>query len=176
MNLGVDAWVMHVTPERLRPGIGLRPGGERPDLEPFVQASYAALYDSVAAHARQGLNVVVDAGHHERYSRQLTILPDCASRLRGLRVLFVGVRCPLDVIIERRNAGQPGREGTYLKAHAGEPVPAPILAWQEAVHEHGAYDLEVDTSLLSPEECAEAIRRRLKNGPAGIAFGRLAEQ
>jgi chloramphenicol 3-O phosphotransferase len=28
VNLGVDAWAA-VTPARLRPGIGLRPGGER---------------------------------------------------------------------------------------------------------------------------------------------------
>jgi len=36
MNLGVDTFVRQVTPARYRPGIGLRPGGERPDLEPFV--------------------------------------------------------------------------------------------------------------------------------------------
>ncbi len=32
LNLGVDAFA-GVTPRQLRPGIGLRPGGERPDLE-----------------------------------------------------------------------------------------------------------------------------------------------
>jgi chloramphenicol 3-O phosphotransferase len=39
MNLGVDVLVRQVTPPRYRPGIGLRPGGERPDLESFVQLS-----------------------------------------------------------------------------------------------------------------------------------------
>lgn len=57
INLGVDAF-MRMTPARFRPGIGLRPGGERPDLEPFVRAALAALYDSIAAHSRHGLNVV----------------------------------------------------------------------------------------------------------------------
>src|SRR5262245_23555606 len=33
MNLGVDHF-KQMTPARLQPGIGLRPGGERPDLEP----------------------------------------------------------------------------------------------------------------------------------------------
>jgi chloramphenicol 3-O phosphotransferase len=47
LNIGVDL-IMRATPERYLPGIGLRPGGERPDLEPFVVASYAALYDSIA--------------------------------------------------------------------------------------------------------------------------------
>ena len=52
--------------------------------------------DSVAAHSRLGLNVVVDVAHHRP-----EILSDCARRLAGLPVLFVGVRCPLAVVIER---------------------------------------------------------------------------
>ena len=84
INLGVDAYVREMTPPRFRPGIGLRPGGERPDLEPFVAACYAALYESVAAHSRLGLNVVVDVGHHDSYSRPLGILADAARTLRGL--------------------------------------------------------------------------------------------
>ena len=41
INLGVDA-AMGCSPQRCRPGIGLRPGGERPDLEPIVQQLYAS--------------------------------------------------------------------------------------------------------------------------------------
>jgi chloramphenicol 3-O phosphotransferase len=48
MNLGVDAWA-EMTPSRYRPGIGLRPGGERPELEAIVKLLYAALYESIAA-------------------------------------------------------------------------------------------------------------------------------
>jgi chloramphenicol 3-O phosphotransferase len=38
----------------------------------------------------------------------------------------------------------------------------------------GIYDLEVDTSLLSAEACADVIRQRLDNGPPPAAFQRLA--
>ena len=38
----------------------------------------------------------------------------------------------------------------------------------------GIYDLEVDTSLLSPEQCAQKVRKRLENGPRPSAFERLA--
>lgn len=93
VNLGVDAYVRHITPPRYRPGIGLRPGGERPDLEPLVQRFYAALYASIAAHSRMGLNVIAEFGHHDSYSRPLGILADCVRLLTGLPVLFVGVRC-----------------------------------------------------------------------------------
>ena len=164
MNLGVDVFVREVTPERYRPGMGLRPGEPDHPVAPLVPALYAALYDSIAAHSRAGLNVVVDVGHHDP-----AVLADCALRLAGLPVLFVGVHCPIDRIMARRNSGQPGRVGEYAVGSAAEPFPAPVLLWQSAVHAHGRYDLEVDTSLLTPTECAAEIRRRLE-GPPGTAF------
>lgn len=174
LNLGVDLSVREVTPARYRPGIGLRPGGELPDLEPLVALMFAALYESIAAHSRLGLNVVVDVGHHDDYARPRAILADCARRLAGLPALFVGVRCPVDVIMARRNAGEAGREGAYVTGSAAEPIPAPVRRWQDAVHRPGIYDLEVDTSLLSPAACAEAIRRRLVDRTPPSAFRRLA--
>ncbi len=175
MNLGVDTSVMHVTPKRYRPGIGLRPGGERPDLEPLVPVLYAAMYESIAAHSRLGLNAVVDVGHHDAYAVPRHILADSARRLAGLPVLFVGVRCPIEVIMERRHVPQPGREHQYLIGTPDDPIPLPIRRWQDEVHTPGVYDLEVDTSLLTPEACAEAIRKRLTEGPPGSAFHRFAK-
>jgi chloramphenicol 3-O phosphotransferase len=172
INLGVDTYAA-ATPAQLMPGIGLRPGGERPDLEPMVQQFYAALYESIAAHARLGLNVVADFGHHDSYSRPLGILPDCARRLAGLKVLFVGVHCPIEVIMSRRAAGQAGREGLYAQGSVDVPVPEPVLRWQEAVHRPGIYDLEVDTGKTTAEDCAAVIGAFRQTGKT--AFERLAE-
>ena len=33
---GVDRFIEDLTPPNLKPGLGLRPGGDRHDLEPFV--------------------------------------------------------------------------------------------------------------------------------------------
>jgi len=170
MNLGVDVFVREVTPKRYRPGMGLRPGEDDHELAPLVPVFYAALYDSIAAHSRAGLNVIVDVGHHDA-----RILAESARRLAGLPVLFVGVRCPIEVVMQRRNAGQVGREGEYAVGSDAEPVPSPVERWQSAVHIPGIYDLEVDTSVLSPAQCAAAIRRRLEDGPPPSAFRRLAE-
>ena len=167
MNLGVDRF-MQMTPSKYLPGIGLRPGGERPDIEPLVSILYGAMYESIAAHSRLGLNVVVDVGHHDAYAVPRGILPDCARRLRGLPVLFVGVRCPLEIIMERRRA-------TWGEGNAAnDQVPQPVRFWQQAVHIPGIYDLEVDTSVLSPEACTEVIRQHLEHGPPPSAFQRLA--
>lgn len=167
LNLGVDIWNA-ATPPALFPGIGLRPGGERPDLEPAIVALYAGLYHCVAATARQGLNVVVDVGHHDSYARPLGILPASARILAGLPVLFVGVYCPIEVIMARRNAAPEG----YL---AGSEVPAPVQRWQDAVHQPGLYDLRVDTAENSPEQCAAHILAAVATGVSRpTAFEQLA--
>ncbi|BAV45500.1 Chloramphenicol phosphotransferase family protein [Mesorhizobium loti] len=172
INLGVDSYEQ-ITPPRLRPGIGLRPGGERPDLEVFVPRLYAALYESIAAHSRLGLNVVTDVGHHDAYSKPLGCLADCARRLAGLPALLVGVRCPIEIIMARRAASEAGRG--YVTGSSDDPVPLPVRLWQDAVHRPGLYDLEVDTSVLSPEQCAQAIRQRLRDGAQPSAIERLAQ-
>jgi len=166
MNIGVDN-AMRQTPERYLPGIGLRPGGERPDLEPLLPGLYAALYDSIAAHARQGFDVVADLGHHDSYSRPLGLLPACARRLAGLPVLFVGVRCPVAVNIARRRADP---QSSFYSTDPGI-----VERWERAVHDPGLYDLELDTSRLSPEAAAEAIAAALAARPQVSAFERLAQ-
>ena len=168
LNLGVDSWAQ-ATPPHLLPGIGLRPGSERPDLEPQVRLLFIALYQAIAASSRTGANVVADVGHHDAYSTPLGILGECARRLKGLPAIFVGVRCPVDVIMARRNADS--RDGFY---EAGEMVPAPVALWQVEVHRPGIYDLEVDTSIFSPDDCATAIRNYLAGPEKPGAVERLA--
>jgi chloramphenicol 3-O phosphotransferase len=168
VNLGVDQ-INASLPEKQLPGIGLRPGGERPDLEPTVVRLYAELYDEIAERARAGEDVVVDVGHHDSYSQPLGILNKSARRLGGLPVLFVGVRCPIETIMARRNADPQG--GFYV---AGDGVPEPVRRWQEAVHQPGIYDLEVDSSVMIPEQCVAAIAAALVEPPRPTAFERLA--
>ncbi|HEX5450198.1 MAG TPA: hypothetical protein VFW85_09095 [Gaiellaceae bacterium] len=137
-NLGVDL-MRRATPPALQPGVGLRPGEPNHPAAAAQPLLYAALYESVAAYARLGLNVVVDVGHHDD-----AIFADCKQRLSGLRVLFVGVRCPIDTNVKRRR-------------ETGFPDdPALAQRWEEAVHNH-VYELEVDTSQRTPRECAAAI-------------------
>lgn len=167
INLGVDVQ-MSMLPETLKPGIGLRPGGERPDLEPHVQRLYAALFDAIAGYSRSGLDVVSDLGIHDDYSRPLGILPDAVGRLAERPVLFVGVHCPLEVIIDRRNAAPMG--GLYA---TGETAVVPATRWQDAVHAHRVYDLEIDTSLTSAVQAAEMILTALDRPPTAHAFHRM---
>lgn len=174
MNLGMDLHIT-ATPPAYRPGVGLRPQrvSGRPVepgrvplevLEDLVPVFYAALYESIAAHARLGLGVVSDIYHHDFYTKPLGVLRDCAPRLGGLPVLFVGVVCPIDVIWERREATW-GQVRDAVDDRTREAVELAQLAAQE---HH--YDLELDTSISTPEDCADTIFRRLSRGPPGSAF------
>jgi chloramphenicol 3-O phosphotransferase len=171
VNLGVDAMAL-VTPPSLRPGIGLRPGGERPELEDHVVNLFSALFESVAAFSRLGFHVAVDVGIHDGYSTSRGVWHDAAARWSGLPVLVVGVRCPTPELLVRFAASP---TGIYVEVSEVGPVPPAITRWQEAVHRPGLYDLEVDTSSSTPEECAGAISRALE-GPAPTALGRLGAQ
>ena len=86
------------------------------------------LHRMVASLADAGLSVIVD-----HVLLEPAWLPDLAARLAGHEVLFVGVRCPLDVVVERERAR---RDRTLGQAAAQFDV----------VHRAGGYDLEVDTS------------------------------
>ncbi|MCY1562107.1 Chloramphenicol phosphotransferase-like protein [compost metagenome] len=113
--------------------------------------------------------MVADLGHHDAYSVPLGILQQCARRLSGLDVLFVGVLCPIETIMARRNADPQG--GFYA---AGPGIPEPVRRWQEAVHVPGIYDLTVDTGTMSPQACVAAIAAALAQPPAEPAFAKLA--
>ena len=170
MQLGMDAHKA-ATPTSRQPGVGLRPGAHQvsPEVEDAVPILYAALYESVAAHARLGLDVVMDVNHHDSYTVVRPILYDCARRLSGLSVLFVGVRCPIEVIWARREATWGQDRGSI-----DDGVKAAVELAEQTTHAHGCYDLELDTSVLSPEEGAAVIGRRLAQGPPGSGFETIA--
>lgn len=166
LNIGVDV-ARAMTPASLQPGVGLRPGEPGHPAAPHVARLYAALYESIAAHARLGFDVVVDVGHYDR-----AILVDAARRLSGPQVLFVGVHCPIDVIMERRRASA---SGSYVSAAGDEPVPEAVLLWQKQVHGPWRYDAEVDTSVVTPPEAARDIEAALTAQDAAAAGGAFAE-
>ncbi|WP_312092112.1 phosphotransferase-like protein [Niallia sp.] len=168
MNLGVDQF-MSTIPDKYQPGIGLRPGGERPDLEPLILKMYLTLYKTIALYSKAGLHIIVDIGHHNGYSQPLDILPKCARILTEHKVLFVGIHCPIEEIMERRM-----KTGYAAFTNDGK-IPKSILLWQQEVHKPGIYDLEVDTSQRTVEECVNVIRERLKEDLQLEAFKYIAQ-
>lgn len=168
LNLGVDSLAAS-TPPALMPGIGLRPGGERPDLEPKVAALYDLLFVAIGLAAQRGFDIVADLGMHEDYATPLHILDRAASTLGPASALLVGIDCGIEEIMRRRNADPQG--GLYV---GGDTPPPPVLRWQESVHRGKSYDLRLDMGLLTPESGAAAIAGLLASPPARPVLTRHA--
>jgi chloramphenicol 3-O phosphotransferase len=114
------------------------------------------MHRMIASLADAGLAVIVD---HVLLDPAWVV--DLARRLAAHEVLFVGVRCPREVVVERERAR---RDRTIGQA----------AAQFEVVHRAGGYDLEVDTSVLSPEAAADAIARAIEAGFPARPFAKLA--
>lgn len=151
IHWGVDAFNATLPPAFL-PGIGLRPGGERPDLEPLVRQLYAQYFRVLRDFAEAGFDVVADLGLHRDYADPFDPCAMLREQLAHLPLLMVGVESDLATIMARRNADL--QNGLYL---GGPGVPAPVARWQEAVHEGQRYDLRLDMGVLSPAAGAHAI-------------------
>ena len=72
----------------------------------------------------------------------------CRAALAGKPQLWVGVKCPLDVVKSREAARVDRRKG-LAEFQFGR------------VHENKLYDLEFDTSTSSAESCADLILNRI---------------
>jgi chloramphenicol 3-O phosphotransferase len=127
-------------------------------LGPGALKLLAGMYRSIAAFAAAGSDVVVDDVIYDR-----RVLKAAVDALHESPVLFVGLRLPL-------------AEAERRERERGDRGPGGAAAWYELVHAHSIYDLELDTSIASPLECAQRIKAVLENGHPGRAFRRLAAQ
>ncbi len=125
-------------------------------LGPVGYRLLRGMYCAIAALASVGNNVIVDDVIFDPQ-----VLREAVSTLHPFNVLFVGVRCPLEVA-ERRERERGDRRAGLVR------TTFPL------VHRHGIYDLEVDTSVSNPMECALQIKQRLQSGEAPMAFFRLS--
>ncbi len=97
------------------------------------------MHRAIAAYASCGNNVIVD------YIQYKTAWGDDLQHvLKDFDVYYVRVHAPIDIIEERERARSTSPIG-HARSHYG------------VVHTGLSYDLELDTSQLTPEECAEKI-------------------
>jgi chloramphenicol 3-O phosphotransferase len=149
---GPPRFVPRVAAEQPDPGLGdfagLRIGSGGVEL-------LAGMYRAIAALAASGVDVIVDDVLHDE-----RVLRAAVDALGELPVLFVALRVPLAVAEQREH-------------ERGDRGPGGAAVFYDRVHAHGIYDLELDTSVLSPEECALQIKEALEDGSPRQAFRRL---
>ena len=100
----------------------------------------SGFHAAAAAIARAGNLLIVDDVLEENPPWVESLL----ELFEGLEVIFVGVHCPLEEL-ERREKGRGDRRKGLARLQFDQ------------VHSGVFYDVNVDTSILSPEECASRI-------------------
>jgi chloramphenicol 3-O phosphotransferase len=116
----------------------------------------SGFHAAAAAIARAGNLVIVDDVLEENppWVESLLELFD------GLEVVFVGVRCPFEEL-ERRERGRGDRREGMARLQFDQ------------VHSRAIYDVNVDTSVLSLEECASTIIDHMRRARHSSAFEQL---
>jgi chloramphenicol 3-O phosphotransferase len=115
---------------------------------------FHGMHHAIAALSHCGVNVVADHVLVEK-----NWLVECTSLFADLPAYLIGVQCPIAVLEQRERER---KDRTFGQASLQLPL----------VHAHAVYDLSVDTSVLTAEECALQIRERVCSGPPG-AFRKM---
>jgi chloramphenicol 3-O phosphotransferase len=124
-------------------------------LPSVLHHTWRGYHRAIAGMAAAGNHVVMDHVLSEEWR-----LRDCLDLFVPQDVVFVGVHCPR-AELERRERERGDR-------------PAGLAARQLAqVHAHGLYDVECDTGLADPLQCAVRVKEFLADRPSPTAFQRL---
>jgi chloramphenicol 3-O phosphotransferase len=113
------------------------------------------MHRACAGLAAAGNNLIIDdvLMEHEHLGDYLAVLAD-------FEVYFVGVHCSLDVLEQRER-----ERGDRCIGQARGQI--------DLIHQGTIYDIELDTTSTSTQDCAQKIFQRLENGPAPTAFSQI---
>ncbi len=117
-------------------------------------ALFSGMHHAIAAVAGQGNNVIADHVFVEK-----VWVDECTRLFNASNAYLIGIHCPLEVLEQRE---RDRKDRTLGQARLQYNI----------IHKYTCYDLEVDTSILSPEQCAQNIIERLQTPPT--AFRQLA--
>lgn len=160
LEAGIDKFLWMLPKRYLEPPLWDDVFGKADQLGEVGHQLVYSMHHAIRALALSGSNVLADHVMIHDGCRQ-----GVAHHLQDLRAYIVGVRCPLEILEERERAR---RDRTLGQAKLQ----------YDLVHANLVYDIEVDTSLNQPGECALAIIHYIQtNSPKAIKqiYGQLTD-
>jgi chloramphenicol 3-O phosphotransferase len=116
------------------------------------------MHNAIEALSLAGINVIAD-----HVLVEPAWLEDCVNRFIEYPTYFIGVKCPLEVL-EKREKARKNRTAGQAKLQHG------------IVHRGCVYDLEVDTSRSTADECATAIKAYIHQNPVPGALKEMSSK
>ena len=156
LNLGIDKFIWMLPKRYLDRPLWDDVLGLATESGAMGSRLFSSMHKVIQLLSLEGMNVVAD---HVMVEPEW--VGECARLFSPLPAYFVGVQCPLEVLIQREFAR---KDRTLGQAEAQFPL----------VHKDMIYDLVVDTSLLSIEECALKIKEYIDLREPPNAFRQLA--
>ncbi len=150
LDMGVDRFIFMLPRRYLSRPLWDDVLGRADHAGPVGHRLISGMHHAIAATASTGLDVIADHVLVEK-----SWVDECARLFADLPAYLIGVQCPLEVLEERERSR---RDSTLGQARAQFAV----------IHKYVVYDLEVDTSRLTPEECADRIAARLAFPPTAF--------
>lgn len=111
---------------------------------------FSGMHHAIAAAASRGNNILADHVFVEK-----AWVDECAELFVDMNAYIIGLQCPLEVL-EQREKDRKDRTLGQTKLQ------------YDVIHKYTKYDLELDTSKLTTDECVEQVIERLKNPPAAF--------
>jgi len=127
---------------------------------PYTDIKFGSQGKQMLKGMRRAMASMVEAGNNiviDDIILEAEFLDDYIGVFKPYQVLFVGVTCPKQVINERE-LGRPGR------------FPGTAIGHFETCHAHKTYDVVVDTSRMSPNDCAKLISDRLLEIQSDLSY------
>ncbi len=130
---------------------------------PIAQKLITGIIRAIAGFASAELNVIVEGVVWEK-----AILQEAARGWKDFRVFFIHINPSLELAERRESQRKDWDKG-------GERIKGQVRASYETIQAFGnVYDLELDTTDMTPEQGAEKIIAYMQANPNPVAFKKLA--
>lgn len=156
LDMGIDRFIWMLPSRYLDRPLWDEVLGKAVRSGPLGLVLFSGMHHAIAAAAKRGLNVIADHVFVEK-----AWVDECAALFADMDAYLIGLHCPLEVLEQRE---KDRKDRTLGQARDQFDV----------IHRFVTYDLELDTSKLTVEECTEKVIERLKSSP--IAFKQLKSE
>ena len=153
LDMGIDRFIWMLPKRYLDRPLWDDVLGKALQSGPLGLVLFSGMHHAIAAAASRGNNVIADHVFVEK-----AWVDECVSLFADMNAYLIGLHCPLEVL-EQRERDRKDRTLGQAKLQ------------YDVIHTYTKYDLELDTSKLTTDECAEQIIQRLKSPP--VAFQQL---
>ena len=147
LDMGIDRFIWMLPKRYLDRPLWDEVLGKAVQSGPLGLVLFSGMHHAIAAAAKQGNNIIADHVFVEK-----AWVDECASLFGDMDAYLIGLFCPLEILEQRE---KDRKDRTLGQAREQFDV----------IHKYVIYDLELDTSVSTVDECAIKVIERLKTPP-----------